>query len=160
MMMDVSKISFFEICRKSEDGTEFRVRFDSVEDALEAVERLSRVAAAYELRHIIYRLRNLCQTLDGRVFCPKSDVDLPKARWMTVAAASSFPRGVPMQTVVENSDLTLKSINAYCTSKNNPTHEYLDIEGDMVYITPEGIRWVVALLEKDCQIERIEEAIE
>ena len=49
MMMDVSKISFFEICRKSEDGTEFRVRFDSVEDALEAVERLSRVAAAYEL---------------------------------------------------------------------------------------------------------------
>ena len=156
MMMDVSKISFFEICRKSEDGTEFRVRFDSVEDALEAVGRLSRVTAVYELRHTIYRLRNLCQTLDRSIFYPKSDVDLPKARWMTVAAASSFPRGIPMQTIVENSDLTPKSINAYCTSKNNPTHEHLYLEGDKVYITPEGIRWVVALLEKDGQIEKIE----
>lgn len=143
----------FEIIRRSEDNTEFHVRFDSLEEVLEAIDELSTAIAAYELRHFIYRLREICQTSDEMIFYPQSDIDLPKARWITVTAAASFPRGVSISSIQENSDLKAKEVHAYCTSKNNPSSKYLYIVKGIMHIKSEGIMWVIGLLEKDGQIE-------
>ena len=72
---------------------------------------------------------------------------------MTLAAAASFPNGVPRELIMERSGLSAAKLNAYCTSKNNPTSRYLYTDSGMIYIIPEGVDWLIGLLKKDSKIK-------
>ncbi|MHA1862787.1 MAG: hypothetical protein ACTSWA_03380, partial [Candidatus Thorarchaeota archaeon] len=142
----------FEIRLKSETGEEFVVSFSNPEDSMKSIDALLRVKGAFEKRDSILQIKTLCQTDDERVYFPKDGLDLPKARWVSVAAAASFPVGIPVTLITTKTSLKPNEISAYCTSKNNPTSRYLCMEGGPVFIFPEGIDWVLGLLKKDSQI--------
>ena len=151
--MEDSSSNRFEICDEDEDEVEFTVKFDSLDDVYQAADDLLQLKSVYRLMKIVRDLRNLCQTDDGRTFIPKKGEEIPKARWVTLAAAASFPNGVPRNLIMEGSGLSAAKLNAYCTSKNNPTSRYLHADSEMIYIIPEGIDWVMGLLKKDGQIQ-------
>lgn len=151
--MEDSSSNRFEICDENEDEVEFTVKFDSLEDVYQAVDDLFQLKSVYRLMKIVRDLRKLCQTNDGWTFIPQKEDEIPKARWVTLAAAASFPNGVPRKLIMEGSGLSAAKLNAYCTSKNNPTSKYLYVDSEMIYIIPEGIDWVMGLLKKDGQIE-------
>lgn len=151
--MEDSSPNRFEICDEDEDEVEFTVRFDSLDDVYQAVDDLLQLKSVYRLMKKVRDLRNLCQTNDGRTFIPKKGVEIPKARWVTLAAAASFPNGVPRKLITERSSLSAAQLNAYHASKNNPTSRYLYADSEMIYIIPEGIDWVMGLLKKDGQIQ-------
>lgn len=151
--MEDSRSNRFEICDEDEDEVEFTVRFDSLDDVYQAADDLLQLKSVYRLMKIVRDLRNLCQTDDGQIYIPKEGEEIPKARWVTLAAAASFPNGVPRKLIMERSGLSASQLIAYCTSKNNPTSKYLHVDSEMIYIIPEGIDWVMGLLKKDGQIE-------
>jgi len=151
--MEDSSSNRFEICDKDEDEVEFTVRFDSLDDVYQAADDLLQLKSVYRGMKIVRDLWNLCEINVSGVFIPKKSIEIPKARWVTLAAAASFPNGVPRNLIMEGSGLTAAKLNAYCTSKNNPTSRYLYADSEMIYIIPEGIDWVMGLLKKDGQIE-------
>ena len=146
--MEDSSSNRFEICDESEDAVEFTVKFDSLDDAYQAADDLLQLKSVYKLMKKVRDLRNLCQTNDKRIFIPMKSVKIPKARWITLAAAASFPNGVPSKLIIERASLNAAQLNAYCTSKNNPTSKYLYVDGDLIYVIPEGVDWVIGLLKK------------
>ena len=144
--MEAHEMRRLAICERTEDGVEFSVLFDSVDDVYSAVDDLHRMRLAYSIRDDIQELRKRCTTTDGVVYYPKDDTTLPKARWVMLAAAASFPRGVPVSLVVKKLRVSSEQLSAYCTSKNNPTSRYLYMKEDSVHTKPEGIPWLVTLL--------------
>jgi len=134
------------ICERREDGVEFRVLFDSVDDVNSAIDDLQRMKLAYSVRDEIHELRKRCSTTDGVAYYPRDDATLPKARWVMLAAAASFPSGVPVSLVVKKLHVSPEQLSAYCTSKNNPTSRYLYMKEDKVHTKPEGIPWLKTLL--------------
>ena len=145
-----------EVRSTSEDGMTFVVRFMDKNDVFEALNRLMTIKFAYEHRFDIRRIREICQSEDNRVFFPLNDVNLPKARWVSVSAAASYPHGVPVDEISARTGLKSSEISAYCTSKNNPTSEYLHSDKGLIYFSAEGYNWLIGLLEKDKQIENKE----
>lgn len=137
---------------------EFKVTFTSIDEAHNAICDLEYLILAQDLYPTIKRLRNLCTTQNQEVYYPKSDIDLPKARWIMVTAAASYPRGIPISLVLDSIEITQAQLNAYCTSKNNPTSKYLHTDGGLIYISLDGIDWLIELLEKDKQIEKVEKS--
>ena len=152
--MEDSKSNRFEICDKDDDEVEFTVKFDSLDDVYQAADDLLQLKSVYRLMKKVRDLRSLCQTDDKQTFIPKEGEEIPKARWVTLAAAASFPNGVPRKLIMERLGLSTSQLNAYCTSKNNPTSKYLYVDSEMIYIIPEGSDWVMGLLKKDDQIEK------
>jgi hypothetical protein len=119
---------------------------------MSALDKIDEIRSIMHMRQSILRIRNMCESDDGIVYYPRSDIKLPKARWLSSAAAASFPKGIQIELVLEKSELDRKSIQAYCTSVNNPTSAYLSIKDDIVYINSDGIEWLLSLLVKDKQI--------
>jgi hypothetical protein len=150
--MPNGEIKRFKIKVRSEDKKEFSVSFTDAEESLDMIEDLERVKGAYEKRSVIMRIIGICKTEDGILFFPTAELGLPGARWVTAAAAASYPRGIPVNEIVSRTDLTSKKVSAYCTSKNNPTSNYLFKKDDAIFITPDGIDWLLCLLRKDKQI--------
>lgn len=147
----------FRVMLRSQDGEEFSASFGNVDESLETLEDLLRVRGAFEKRDLILRIRGICETEDERTFFPHAKTNLPKARWVSVAAAASYPRGVLVDDILSRTDLSSEKVSAYCTSKNNPTSKYLYRGGNRVFITPNGIDWLFNLLKKDKQIDDISE---
>lgn len=145
----------FELSEKYNDKT-ITVRFRDSSYTMRALDELSRIKSEYELRSTRTRIRSICVLSHDDVYIPRGDVSLPKARWLTVSAAASYPNGVPIDTIVQHSELTEAEISAYCTSKNNPTSEYLETRDENIEITPSGMEWVLGLLEKDNQLEKVD----
>ena len=137
----------YEVCEKSDKGIEFKVVFDSLDEVQEALMDLQTLKQAYELRGTIQSLRDRCDSLDGKIYIPNDQQELPKARWVMLAAAASFPKGVPIDQPLKKLGIDKAALNAYCTSKNNPTSKYLYIKDDKVHTSPSGITWVQGLLE-------------
>lgn len=146
----------FKIKLRNEEEQEFSVTFSDAEESIEMIEDLHRVKGAVEKRGTILKIRGICQTEDNHLFFPDVKTNLPKARWVSVSAAASYPRGIPVDEIVTRTDLTPEKVSAYCTSKNNPTSNYLFKRDGAVFITPEGIDWLFGLLKKDKQIEEVE----
>lgn len=143
----------FEIKLINEEKQEFTVSFTSSAESLDAIDSLLRIKSAVEKRDTIIRIRVICYTEDNHIFFPEDSANLPKARWVSVSAAASYPRGVPVDEIVTRTGLTPGKVSAYCTSKNNPTSKYLYKEDRAVFINPEGIDWLFGLLKKDKQID-------
>ena len=142
----------FEIHSKINDDTSIVVKFQDSSDTMIALDELDNIKSIHEVRQTILRIRNICQTDDGNRFYPKTDVKLPKARWLSVAAAASYSAGIPIDIIVEKSELDRKIVAAYCTSVNNPTSQYLTIIEERVHINSRGVEWLLNLLVKDKQI--------
>ncbi len=147
----------FKIKVRNEDKQEFSVSFTEAEESLEMIEELNRIKGVYEKHKTILRIRGICKTEDNALYYPDESTKLPKARWVTVSAAASYPRGVPVNEIVSRAGLTPDEVSAYCTSKNNPTSNYLSKKDGAGFITPDGIDWLFGLLKKDKQIEEVEE---
>ena len=147
----------FKIKLGNEEEQEFSVSFIDAEESLEMIEDLHRVKGAFEKRGAILKIRRICQTKDNHLFFPDDKTNLPKARWVSVSAAASYPRGIPVNEIVARTDLTPEKVSAYCTSKNNPTSKYLYKGDGAVFINPEGIDWLFGLLKKDKQIDEDED---
>jgi hypothetical protein len=140
-----SKLSF-EIHSNENEKVSLVVKFSDSSEVMTALDELERIQDTIQMRQSILRIREICDTDDRVIYYPKKDVELPKARWLSVAAAASFSKGIPIETILEKSELDRKTIAAYCTSVNNPTSKYLSIKDDSVMISPEGISWVFSLL--------------
>lgn len=147
----------FKIKLRNEEEQEFNVSFTDAEESLGIIDDLHRVKGAFEKRDLILNIRKICQTEDNRLFFPDDKTNLPKARWVSVSAAASYPRGVPVDEIISRTDLTPEKVSAYCTSKNNPTSKYLFKGDGIVFITPDGIDWLFNLLKKDKQIDEVVE---
>jgi hypothetical protein len=147
ILLGVSKKRKYEVCERNEKGLEFKVCFDSIDEIQDALLDLQTMKRAYELQGTIQSLRERCGTSDGKAYIPSDDQKLPKARWVMLAAAASFPNGVPIDQPLKKLDIEKAALHAYCTSKNNPTSRYLYIKDEMVFTNPEGITWVDGLLK-------------
>ena len=143
----------FELHSVIDDNTSCVVRFSNASETMIVLNELDSIRMIHQLRRIILRIQEICQTEDGLIYYPKDEIELPKARWLSVAAAASFSVGIPIDSIIEKSELDRKTIAAYCTSANNPTSEYLTIIGDRVHINEKGIEWLLNLLIKDKQID-------
>lgn len=143
----------FEIQQKVNDEKTIVVKFADSSNAMVALDKLDKINQTIRMRESILRIRSICETDDGIIYYPKANAILPKARWLSVAAAASYSTGIPIDTIVERSKLDRKSIAAYCGSVNNPTSEYLTIIQDNVHIDSKGINWLLNLLVKDKQIQ-------
>ena len=150
-MKEDSKLSF-EIHSKEVENILFVVKFTNSSDTMNALDELDKIRLMQQMRQSILRIRKICDTDDGAIYYPKRDVELPKARWLSVAAAASYSKGIPIETVLERSELDRKTIGAYCSSINNPTSKYLTVIADIIHINQEGIEWLLNLLVKDKQI--------
>jgi hypothetical protein len=150
----------FEIKLVNKEKQEFSVSFTEVKESLDVIEDLLTVKGTLEKQPLIKKIRDICQNEDDILFFPNNKIILPKARWVSVSAAASYPRGVPIDDIVSRTDLTSEKVSAYCTSKNNPTSRYLFRRGDEIFISPDGIDWLFGLLKKDKQIEEVEDTNE
>ena len=135
----------YEILEKNSDGIEFKVFFDSLDEVMDALRDLRTMRESYDLEATIRNLQNLCESVNGRVFMPTKD-DLPKARWVMLSAAASYPNGVPTSIPMDKLGINKAALQAYCSSKNNPTSKYLYIDNDLIFTNAEGIPWVAELL--------------
>lgn len=133
--------------------TQIVVKFQEANNSLWTMDELAKVKDAYILQSDRSKIRSICIRKDEDVYIPRKDINLPKARWLTVATSASYPNTVLIAAIQKESQLSAKEISAYSTSKNNPSSQYLEIEDGFVRIIPSGIRWVLNLLEKDSQIE-------
>ena len=145
--MGVSGKRKYEVCERNDKGIEFKVVFDSLDEVQDALLDLQTMKQAYELQGTIQALRERCDTVDGEVYIPNPQQNLPKARWVMLAAAASFPKGVPIEEPLKKLGIEKAALQAYCTSKNNPTSKYLYIRDEQVFTNPEGITWVDNLLK-------------
>lgn len=137
----------YEVKEKIDNKTELKVVFDSLADIQDALSDLQVMRTAYALQSTIQSLRARCESPNGVYYIPASNQELPKARWVMLAAAASFPNGVPVSEPLEKLGISKSALDAYCTSKNNPTSEYLNIKDNMIFTTSGGISWVQNLLE-------------
>lgn len=144
--MEKSHSRKYEILERNSNGIEFKVFFQSLDEVLDAFRDLSTMREAYNLQGIIQNLQNLCESGDGEIFIP-TDNSLPKARWVMLSAAASYPKGVPIRIPLEKLSIDNSTLSAYCTSKNNPTSRYLYIRDEKVFTKPDGISWVDGLLK-------------
>jgi len=140
----------------SDHEIEFIIRFSNHENIIDVFDRLEWMKSAYKYKNDIGSIRNMCQTDDNTIFYPTNKVKLPKARWAFVSATASFPIGVPVDFIIENSGLTSKELSSYCTSKKNPSYKYFFIDSGLLQVHPEGIGWVYKNLRKDKQIPELE----
>ncbi|MHA2322400.1 MAG: hypothetical protein ACXACG_12180 [Candidatus Thorarchaeota archaeon] len=145
--MGVSSKRKYEVCERNDKGIEFKVVFESLEEVHDALLELQNMKQAFELQGTIQTLRGRCDTSDGKVYIPNDLQKLPKARWVMLAAAASFPNGVPIKQPLKRLGIDNAALSAYCTSKNNPTSKYLYIRDEMIFTNPEGITWVDGLLK-------------
>lgn len=152
--MNDDLIKSYEIHSKINDDTSIVVKFQDTSSTMTVLDELDGIRSILEMRETIMRIRSICQTDDGNRFYPKTGVKLPKARWLSVAAAASYSVGIPIDIIIEKSEIDRKTIAAYCGSANNPTSEYLTIIDDRVHIDSKGIEWLLNLLIKDKQIEK------
>ena len=137
----------YEVCEKNDKGIEFKVIFDSLDEVQDALLDLHTMKQACELQGTIQSLRERCDSPDGIIYIPNDQQELPKARWVMLSAAASFPKGVPVDQPLKKLGIDKAALNAYCTSKNNPTSKYLYIKNDKIYTSSSGITWVQSLLE-------------
>ena len=149
----------FEIKIRDNERNEIVVKFEEVMDTMQAIDELFRVKGAIEKRDSIHRIREICETTDSQVYIPRDGKDLQKARWVSVATSASYPNGVPVELILAKTGLSSTELSAYCTSKNNPTSKYLYSDGKSIFMKPDGIGWLLKLLEKDDQIEKTEENV-
>ncbi|MGY5881770.1 MAG: hypothetical protein RTV31_16085 [Candidatus Thorarchaeota archaeon] len=143
----------FELHSNIDDNITLVVRFADALETMTALDELDTIKSIHRLRKTILRIKKICQTEDGLVYYPKDKVDLPKARWVTVSVSASYPNGVPVDFLLSKSGLSAAEFSAYHTSKNNPTSKYLFVQDNLMKITPEGITWLLNLLEKNKQLE-------
>ncbi len=136
-----------------DDNTSCVVKFSNASETMAALDELDSIKSIHRLRKTILRIRKICRTVDGLVHYPRDEIELPKARWLSVAATASFSVGIPIDTIIEKSALDRKTVAAYCTSVNNPTSEFLTVIEDRVHINSKGIPWLLNLLVKDKQID-------
>lgn len=155
--MNNGQIKSFEIHHKIDDNTLVVVKFQDSSNTMIAFDELDRIISFHKVRQSILMIRSICKTDDGNTFYPIVDIKLPKARWLSVAAAASYPIGIPIDIIIQKSKLDRKTIAAYCSSTNNPTSEYLTIIDDRVSMDFKGIEWLLKLLVKDKQIKNIEQ---
>ncbi len=146
ILLGVSNKRKYELCERNDQGIEFKVVFESLEEVYDALLELQTMKQAYELQGTIQSLRERCETSDGKSYTPTDDQKLPKARWVMLAAAASFPNGVLITKPLKKLGITNDALSAYCTSKNNPTSKYLYIRDDKVFSNSKGITWVNSLL--------------
>jgi hypothetical protein len=146
MKLNKSNSRRYEVSDRNNEGMEFKVSFESLDEVQDALSDLQTMKQAYDLQGTIQSLRNRCDTFDGLVYIPNDRQQLPKARWVMLAAAASFPKGVPIEQPLKKLGINKSALNAYCTSKNNPTSKYLYIIDEIVFTKPEGITWVDNLL--------------
>ncbi|MGV9104088.1 MAG: hypothetical protein ACOC3C_08245 [Candidatus Thorarchaeota archaeon] len=130
----------FEI-HNVQDGDEIIVKFSSANEAIHALDELAKVREAYQTHSDRQAIRSICILRDDEIYLPKEEISLPKVRWITVAAAASYPQGIPLTLSQEKTGLSQSAISAYCTSENNPTSEYLYTDGESIHINAEGVGW-------------------
>jgi hypothetical protein len=145
--MGVSRKRRYEVCERNDKGIEFKVVFESLDEVQDALLDLQTMKQSHELYGTIRSLQERCDTSDGRVYIPNDQQELPKARWVMLAAAASFPKRVPIEQPLKKLGINKDALNAYCTSRNNPTSKYLYIDDGKVYTKPSGITWVDSLLK-------------
>lgn len=150
-MTEVSNI-LFEIHSKIDENTICVVKFAQASEAMIALDELDKILMIRKLREMILAIRTICMTEDTIVYIPKDDVDLPKARRVTVSVSATYPNGVPIDIILRTTGLKPAELSAYYSSKNNPTSKYLYVSGNLLHIRPEGISWLFGLLRKDKQI--------
>lgn len=150
-MKEERKLSF-EIHFKEDETTSIVAKFFSSSDTMDALDEIDKIRSIRQMKESILKIREICSTDDGRIYYPSLGIELPKARWLAVAAAASYPKGIPIDMVVEKGSLDRKSIAAYCTSANNPTSDFLTVIEDSVHINIRGVEWLFALLMKDGQL--------
>ncbi len=138
---------------KINDETTFEVDVSDLQSALTAVKEIDEMKRLYELNQIVNKLRVICETEDGVIYFPSYNEEMAKAKQLTLAAAASFPVGIPLEFLDKMIRIPRRNIIAYCNSKNNPTSRYLRIEENQVFINPDGVSWIFELLKQDGFIE-------
>ena len=111
--MGVSGKRKYEVCERNDEGIEFKVVFDSLDEVQDALLDLQTMKQAYELQGTIQYLRERCDTSDGEVYIPNPQQNLPKARWVMLSAASSFPKGVPIEEPLKALGIDKAALQAY-----------------------------------------------
>lgn len=109
---------------------------------------------------VVRDIRRLCVWKDAKYFFKDSDSKMER---MMASVAANYPRGLTLDDITNELELTRKAARAYMTSANNATSRYLYLDETHVKTTEYGIPWIWARIspskkaedeDKDLEIQK------